>query len=237
MKCHMKIVKHQLEAKKYTITEETMTNSEVQVILIDNEADLLKAQTDQTGLLIQNINIPQISLIEAFNVQNNKLIPSSTDVPCNVQNSKVDGVNLTNSEAEKTSTTNESCTDDQDEQVSKENSDSDQQDNAKKEAEIETVVESLLEALKEDKSPNTEQDKKKIITQFHHDDDIVDLEINKWLTVDSWGNTPAIKEMIPVNFEDLWTMNIYFQQKSANIYKKEDCNHEFWEDCTNNYLP
>ena len=203
MKCHMKTVKHQLEAKKYTITEETMTNSEVQVILIDNEADLLKVQTDQTGLLIQNINIPQISLIKAFNVQNNKLIPSSTDVPCNVQNSKVDGVNLTNSEAKKTSTTNESCTDDQDEQVSKENPDLDQQDNAKKEAEIETVVESLLEALKEDKSPNTEQDKKKIITQFHHDDDIVDLEINKWLTVDSWGNTPAIKEMIPVNFEDL----------------------------------
>ena len=54
----------------------------------------------------------------------------------------------------------------------------DQQDNAKKEAEIETVVESLLEALKEDESPNTEQDKKKIITQSHHDDDIVDLEIN-----------------------------------------------------------
>ena len=32
MKHHMKTVKHQLEAKKYTITEETTTNSEVQVI-------------------------------------------------------------------------------------------------------------------------------------------------------------------------------------------------------------
>ena len=40
----MKTVKHQLEAKKYTITEETMTNLGVQVILIDNEADLLKVQ-------------------------------------------------------------------------------------------------------------------------------------------------------------------------------------------------
>ena len=48
MKCRKKTVKHQLEAKKYTITEETMTNSEVQVILIDNEADLLKVQTDPT---------------------------------------------------------------------------------------------------------------------------------------------------------------------------------------------
>ena len=56
-----------------------MTNSEVQVILIDNEADLLKVQTDTTGLLIQNANTPQITLIEALNVQKNVLIPSSTD--------------------------------------------------------------------------------------------------------------------------------------------------------------
>ena len=42
MKHHMKTVKHQLEAKKYTITEEAMANSEIQVILVDNEADLLK---------------------------------------------------------------------------------------------------------------------------------------------------------------------------------------------------
>ena len=39
MKCHMKTVKHQLEAKKYLITEESMEKTEVQVILI--EADLL----------------------------------------------------------------------------------------------------------------------------------------------------------------------------------------------------
>ena len=39
--------------------------------------------------------------------------------------------------------------------------------------------------------------------QYHHDDVIEELEINEWLTVDSWGNTPAIEEMIPVDFEDL----------------------------------
>ena len=39
MKRHMKTVKHQLEAKKYTITEESTEKMEVQVILI--EADLL----------------------------------------------------------------------------------------------------------------------------------------------------------------------------------------------------
>ena len=137
------------------------------------------------------------------NVQNNELIPSSTNVPYNVQNSESnDGLNLTNPEAEKTSMTGESCTDDQDEQMSKENLNSNQPNNAKREAEIETVVESLLEALKEDKSPNTEQEKK-IITQFHHDDDIVQFEMNEWLTVDSWGNTPAIEEMILVDFEHL----------------------------------
>ena len=34
-------------------------------------------------------------------------------------------------------------------------------------------------------------------------DDVVDLEINDWLTMDSWGNTPAIEEMIPIEFENL----------------------------------
>ena len=138
-------------------------------------------------------------------MQNNELIPSSTDVPNNVQNSELnDGLNLTNPEAENTSMTIESCTDDCDEQISKENLDLDQQDNVKKEADIETVVESLLEALKEDKALNTEQEKETIITQYHyHDDDVVELEINEWLTVDNWGNTPAIEEMILVNFEDL----------------------------------
>ena len=201
----MKTVKHQLEAKKYTITEETMTNSEVQVVVIDNEADLLKVQTDPSGLLIQNINIPQITLIEASNVQNNEHIPSLTDVLNNVQNRELnDGLNLTNPEAKNTSTTSESCTKDQVEQISNENLVLDQ-DNAKKEAEIETVVKSLLEALKEDEAPNTEQEKEEIITQYHHhdDDDIVELEIDEWLIVDSCGKIPVIEEMIPVDFEDL----------------------------------
>ena len=47
-------VKHQLEAKKFTISEELTENTEVQVILI--EADLLnertEALTEQTNKLI-----------------------------------------------------------------------------------------------------------------------------------------------------------------------------------------
>ena len=67
MKCHMKTVKHQLEAKKYTITEESTEKTEVQVILI--EADLLNE--------IQTVNTPQILTTEAPNVQTNELIVTS----------------------------------------------------------------------------------------------------------------------------------------------------------------
>ena len=54
MKHHMKTIKHQLEAKKFTISEESTENTEVQVILI--EANLLnettEAPTEQTNELI-----------------------------------------------------------------------------------------------------------------------------------------------------------------------------------------
>ena len=125
---------------------------------------------------------------EAFILNNPKAEKASTtDEYCTnpVQISKYNDVsNLTNCEAENTNTTDDSCTD------------------PVQTSEIETV-ESLLEALKEDKSPSTEQDKEEIITPFLHDDDIVDFEINEWLTVDSWGNTPATEEMVLVDFEDL----------------------------------
>ena len=48
-----------------------------------------------------------------------------------------------------------------------------------------------------------EDEKNKIITQYYQDDEIVDLEIDDWLIVDQWGKTPALEEMILVNFEDL----------------------------------
>ena len=48
-----------------------------------------------------------------------------------------------------------------------------------------------------------EDEKNKIITQCYQDDEIVDLEIDDWLIMDQWGETPAIEEMIPMNFEDL----------------------------------
>ena len=157
-------------------------------------------QTDPTGLLIQNVNILQTPVIETSNVQIKELIFTFSDVPKTASN---DGLDVINSEVENTNMASESSTDDQVEQISKESLESDQHDNAKKNTGIETVVESLSEALNEDEAPNTEQEKEKIITQYHHDDAIVDLEINDWLNVDSWGKTPAIEEMILVDFGDL----------------------------------
>ena len=67
MKYHMKTVKHQLEAKKYLITEESVEKTEVKVILI--EANLLTE--------IQIKNTPQILTTEAPTEQTNKLIVTS----------------------------------------------------------------------------------------------------------------------------------------------------------------
>ena len=76
-------------------------------------------------------------------------------------------------------------------------------DDPKKNAEIEYVIKNLLKAINEDQAPNKEEEKEKIITQYHQDDEIVDLETDDWLIVDHWGKTQALEEMIPVDFEDL----------------------------------
>ena len=67
-----------------------------------------------------------------------------------------------------------------------------------KDIQIDNVVNNLLEALDED--PST---KEEIIGYINQEDDVVDLEIDDWLTMDSWGNTPAVEEMIPLEFENL----------------------------------
>ena len=58
-------------------------------------------------------------------------------------------------------------------------------------------VKNLLKAINADQDQNIEYEKNKIITQYYQDDEIVDLEI------DDWGETPAIEEMIPIDFENL----------------------------------
>ena len=66
----MKTVKHQLEAKKYSITDESK-KTEVQVILI--EVDLLNE--------IQTENTLHISTIEVLTEQTNELIVTSEMTP------------------------------------------------------------------------------------------------------------------------------------------------------------
>ena len=72
------------------------------------------------------------------------------------------------------------------------------QKDTKKDNQIEKVVNNLLEALNE--NPST---KEEILGYINQEDDFVDLEIDDWLTMDSWGNTPAVEAMIPIEFENL----------------------------------
>ena len=69
--------------------------------------------------------------------------------------------------------------------------------------EIENVVRNLLKAINANQDQNMEDKKNKIITQYYQDDEIVDLEIDDWLIMDQWGETPTIEEMILINFENL----------------------------------
>ena len=180
MKHHMKTVKHQLEAKKYLITEESTDKTEVQLILI--EADLLNE--------IQIENTPQILTTEAPTEQTNKLIITSE------MNQDIGPIICLNTLEDQLIITTESTGEQEEEKIT-------DSDDPKNNAGIENVVKNLLRAINEDQAENMEDEKNKIITQYHQDGEIVDLETDDWLIMHQWGKTPAIEEMIPVNFEDL----------------------------------
>ena len=65
-----------------------------------------------------------------------------------------------------------------------------------KNTKIEEMVDHLLDALNE--SRNKEE-----IMEYIHKNDTVELEIDDWLTMDSWGYTLAVEDLIPLGFEDL----------------------------------
>ena len=172
MKRHMKTVKHQLEAKKYSITDESK-KTEVQVILI--EADLLNE--------IQTANTLHIPTIEVPTEQTNELIVTSEMTP------DIGPIIRLNTVADQIYTTE--STDKQEVKTTDLN-------NAR--YEIENVVENLLKAINANQDQNMEDENNKIMTQYYQDDEIVDLEIDDWLIMDQWGETPAIEEMIPIKF-------------------------------------
>ena len=176
MKRHMKTVKHELEARKFTIPDEEPMDDDIHLILINQETDLSQLQfqldpTDPTSSEILPNNVrPQTST--------NKEIPPTETHP----NPNEEG--------------NQAILNDQTgifEEINRKNFKDTEKDN-----QIDNVVNNLLEALNE--NPST---KEEIMGYINQEDDVVDLEIDDWLTMDSWGNTPAIEEMIPIEFENL----------------------------------
>ena len=127
----MKTVKHQLEAKKYSITDESK-KTEIQVILM--EADLLSE--------IQTENILHIPTIEVLTEQTNELIVTSEMIPdigpTIRLNTVADQINITES------------TDEQEVKTADPN-------DAKNE--IEDVVKNLLKAINVDQDQNMEYEK------------------------------------------------------------------------------
>ena len=142
---------------------------------------------------IQIENAPQILTTQALTEQTNKLIVTSEmnpDVGPIIQLNTLEDI------PDQPIKTTES-TDEQKEEKTTES------DDPKNNAEIENVFKNLLRAINEDQAQKMEDEKNKIITQYYQDDEIIDLEIDDWLIMDQWGNTPALEERILVNFKDL----------------------------------
>ena len=149
MEHHMKTVKHQLEAKKYSITDESK-KTEVHVILIGT--DLLNE--------IQTENTLHIPTIEVLTEQTNELIVTSEMTP------DIGPIIRLNTVADQINTT---------ESTVKQELKTTHPNDARNE--IENVVKNLLKAINADQDQNMEDEKNKIITQYYQDDEIVDLEL------------------------------------------------------------
>ena len=175
----MKTVKHELEARKFTIPDEEPMDDDVHLILIDQETDLSQLQfqldpidPNSSEILPNNVR-PQTST-------NKEIQPTETHPNLNEHIEEGNQVILNDQTGIF-------------EEINRKNSKDTEKDN-----QIDNVVNNLLEALNE--NPST---KEEIMGYINQEDDFVDLEIDDWLTMDSWGNTPAIEEMIPIEFENL----------------------------------
>ena len=182
----MKTVKHELEARKSIIPDEEPVDDEVHLILIDQATDLsqLQLQLDPVDSItnVQPLNSSEIS-------PNNVTLQAST-------NREIPPIKTYPNPDEHIEEGNQAILNDQTE-IFEEIDRMNPKDTAK-DIQIGNVVNNLLEALDED--PST---KEEIIGYINQEDDVVDLEIDDWLTMDSWGNTPAVEEMIPIEFENL----------------------------------
>ena len=180
MKRHMKTVKHELEARKFTIPEEEPMNDEVHLILLDPETDLSKLQPDPIDPIANTLPLNSSEI-----PPNNVRLQASMNEEILHPNPK-----------EHTEERNQVILNDQTgilEEIDRMNS-----KDTTKDLQIDNMVNNLLEALNE--NPNT---KEEIMGYINQEDDFVDLEIDDWLTMDSWGNTPAVEEVIPTEFDNL----------------------------------
>ena len=167
MKRHMKTVKHELEARKFIIPEEEPMDDEVHLIIIDQETDLSKQQFQlypidpiANALPLNPSEIPSINV--RFQASTNKEIPPTETHP---------------NPNEHTEEGNQVILNDQTgifEEINWINSRDIVKDN-----QIDNVVNYLLEALNE--NPST---KEEIMGYINQEDDVADLEIDDWLTME-----------------------------------------------------
>ena len=186
MKRHMKTVKHELEAKKFIIPYEEPVDDEVHLVLIDQATDLSQLQL-QLNPVDLNTNVQPLNSSE---------IPPNNVTPQASTNKEIPLIETYPNPDEHIGEGNQVILNDQT-RIFEEIDQMNLKDRAKN-IQIDNVVNNLLEAL--DEGPST---KEEIIGYINQEDDIVDLEIDDWLTMDSWGNTPAVEEMIPIEFENL----------------------------------
>ena len=186
MKRHMKTVKHELEAKKFIIPDEEPVDDEVHLVLIDQATDLSQLQL-QLNPVDLNINVQPLNSSE---------IPPNNVTPQASTNKKIPLIETYPNPDEHIEEGNQVILNDQT-RIFEEIDQMNPKDRVKN-IQIDNVVNNLLEAL--DEGPST---KEEIIGYINQEDDVVDLEIDDWLTMDSWGNTPAVEEMILIEFENL----------------------------------
>ena len=202
----MKTVKHELEAKKFIIPDEEPVDDEVHLVLIDQVTDLSQLQIQLNPAdFITNVQPLNSTEIKEMNPPNNMTLATRKNSPNLMTQPARLGTRISNLQDYSTETYNPDQHTEEgnhvilnDQTGILEEIDRMNPKVTAKDIQIENVVNNLLEALNED-----QRTKEEITGYINQEDDVVDLEIDDWLTMDSWGNTPAIEDMILPEFKNL----------------------------------
>ena len=202
----MKTVKHELEAKKFIIPDEEPVDDEVHLVLIDQVTDLSQLQIQLNPAdFITNVQPLNSTEIKEMNPPNNMTLATRKNSPNLMTQPARLGTRISDSQDYSTETYNPDQHAEEGNQVILndqtgilEEIDRMNPKVTAKDIQIDNVVNNLLEALNED-----QRTKEEITGYINQEDDVVDLEIDDWLTMDSWGNIPAIEDMILPEFKNL----------------------------------